>query len=1114
MLSTSAGSAAVEVSGCLGPHPQTVSSTNLVSSEQLPNISTTLPVNVGYSESPLQTQSEMKCEFQLPECCSQNQGSELMEHTHTVQEFPQANDTESDLSVEIETLNINFPKDVPLTFVRNVASKHRTGVHVQSEFGLAKFVPETTKSTKPCHMPVNVSEVDLLLFETSVKTPEQLLKPRMTNTMAAQTERGLLSHEHTGLMSPQVASGAESVNYDTNPEDSTVESENLQAAASDCTETAVSRGGSRLETGVEQVISEVSAQENLLETTPNFELHSELKAETHVNILTVVPHEETVIELLPRKKTGKIFMNNDIRASVEQGADSKTFESSTNLRSPHATTAATDLTNSIPKSVSPDKMGKRSLMSPTSPVSVKQENATMHSSKLEDKGDYKWPDEPFFLVAENMMMPIPAAQLETTDCGDSKWCDVWPTDSVYSSHSPEERECLLSPTNCFADDAQNDKKAVQMLVHESDFDDDGSRHSLHEIEESIDQLVSDVEMDETQLLKHLSCFQNPVVMSSDAHENDDVISEHLESESSVSSTAVTESQKPWRQGRIENSRPVRAEVKLLVKTCDTGREEIEIRSVKEYWDTEVAHGQGGSSDLKPSTFMLESFQEQIELPQNFELPAKNTPVKLMQSSSEFTNDERVLRPHELSQNESKLKRFENIQLGSDLSKNVEPVSSLGDSEGGYTSQRWQDHITNFFHLPHDNKLLDDAAMQKQKTSTQAEQDEKNGQHIQRLFIRSPDLTLSEPLNMLPSDENMKQQSSAANMRAHEIKKLLVRSPNFEDFITFPIVTPPPSLPSDLKPLSIIPTPPPQHLPKTKLFENLPKVPLASHEDLRSLSPLSQNISPKDIFFSFLPIDDISDIPDDLNSCPSFAQWLSMPSVAVTSSSTILLRGTAVAHPLTRAVSMPSLQYPVCPIGTELDEARVSSYHLSDAEDEQSQTNSLSSVPVPVPRSDTLPVFGQPNSSVLRSSGFSRSHHMKFFSSPSSSSSSSLHTEVIAPHMSPNSYQYNGRKSPNAFNSMSLNNCPSLTTTSRRSSGSPRQCDHKSDMNTLTCARTILSNTQGELDPWYLQTEFLLSPLVIPSGYCTWVPTPDQQRYSRGKEGVNFEVVILYTEKLW
>jgi hypothetical protein len=1149
MLSTSRGSAAVEVSGCLGPHfinpphPETFSSMRLVSSEEAAHISRTLPVNVGYPESTFQTQSEMKYEFHLPELCSQKQGCELTEHTHTVQEFPQPTGTESDLSVKIGTFNINFPKDVPLNFVRNIANKHRSSVHLQSDFDL-KFIPETlpVQSTKLCHLPVekalpvNVSEVGSLILESSAKTPD-LQKPKMISTMAAQTETDLpliidlLSHEDTDVRSSQVASGDESVNYITNPEEITVKCKNLQTAASNCTETEVSRGGSQLENGVEQIISEVPMQENLLETTANLGFHSKLKneiqaapiSETHVNIFTVLPHEETMIELLPRKKTGKICINNEIRTRVEQGSDSKTFENS-NLQSSHVTIAGSDVINSICTSGSADELSKTRLMSPTSPISVKPKNATKNSIKLEDSDDflrdYKWPDQPFFKVTE---------QLETTKSGDSKWSDVWPIDSVHNSCNPEERDCLLSPTNCFADDVfkfpytQNFDDDIEV----NDFVDDSSRHSLHEIEESIGQLISDVEMDETQLMKQLSCFKNPVVRNSDVHENDDVMNEHVESEITISNTAIAE--KPWKKGHMENRRPVRAEVKLLVKTCETGKEAIEIRSMKEYWDDEMAHGQQDSStyvsDLKASTCKLENFQEQLDLPQNSDSSAKNIPEKLMQSSSEFTNDERILHSCELAENELiKLKIFENIKLN-DLSKNVESMSSLGDLEEGYTSvssQGWQDDNMKFFHLSRDGKLLDDTALQKQKTSKQGKREENQ---IQRLFIRSPNLTLTEPLNMLPSEGNMKQQSSAAKIRPHEIKKLLVRSQNYEDFITFPIVTPPSSLPCDLKPPSIMPTPPPQHLPKTKLFENLPRVPLASDEDLRSLSSLNRNISLKNIFFSFLPIDDISDIPDGLNPCTSFARWMSMPSVTVRKcsflSNGIPLRGTTL-HPLTRAVSMPSLQRPVCPIATELHETHVSSYHRSDAEpkdwaslhsdeaessliiqssSDPNQTNSSSSVPVSTfSRSDTLPVFGQP-------SGFSRRCPMKFFSSPSSSSSS-LHTEIISHQMSPDLYKYHGQKSPNTFNSMSLNNCPSLMTTSPRSSGSPRQCNQKSDTNTLTCSQTIFSNTQGELDPWYLQTEFLLSPLVIPSGYCTWVPTPDQQTYSRGKEGVNFEISTL------
>jgi hypothetical protein len=253
----------------------------------------------------------------------------------------------------------------------------------------------------------------------------------------------------------------------------------------------------------------------------------------------------------------------------------------------------------------------------------------------------------------------------------------------------------------------------------------------------------------------------------------------------------------------------------------------------------------------------------------------------------------------------------------------------------------------------------------------------------------------------------------------------------------------------------------------------------------------------------------------------------MPSLAVgtgsPSSSSITLSETTLSHPLTRVVSMPPLQHPVYPIATELHETYVFSSHGSDPqlkelssvrgdEDENSfvmqsssgtnQTNSPSSVPLyTLSRPDILAIFGQPSSSLPRSPGSSRRQHMKKCVSSPSSSSSSLHSEIVVPHISPNFSRYQGRKSPN---------CPDLTKTPPRSSGSPRQCrcSENSNMSTLTCSQTTLSNTQGESDPWYLQTEFLLSPVAIPSGYCTWVPTPDQQTYSRGKEGVNFEILTL------
>lgn len=1172
MLSTSAGSAAVEGSGCMEPHcmkpphPQTVSNLRLITSEQLPHIPRTLPVNVGHSESTFHMQSEMRCEFQLPTFCSQRQGSELMEQTHTFQEFSQANDTESDLPVEIETFNINFPKEIPLSTGRSVANKHRTSVHIQSEFDLTQFFPEivSCQPTKPCQLPVektlpmNVSEVVSLPLETSVETVGLLTKPRMTSPAAAQTNgrlmliTDLLSNEHEGLVSSQVASGDKSVNYIINPEEITVECKNLQTAASNYTEIAVSEDGSQLGNIVEQVISEATVQESLLETTENFKFHSELKneiqaapiPETHVNVFTVLPHEETMIELLPRKITGKLNIENEIRARLEQSTYNKKFESSTNVGNFHDTIQQNDLFGSIPESKSPDELGETNVLSPTLSLFVKQRNSTKHSSKPEENSDplcdYKWHD--------NWQMT------------NGKWCNMWPIDSTHISHNPEKSECPLFSTDCSTNDvfkslcAQNDNTAVQVLVHESDFDedievnvfvDDNLRHSLHEIEETIDQLVSDVEMDETQLLKHLSFLESPIVKSSGAVENDDVICDSLGSENTISSTAVTQNEGPKKQGHFENNRPVRAEVKLLVKTCDTGKEAIEIRSMKEYLDVEVVHGQEDSpsmytTDLIASTCVSENFQEQPDFPQDLEPSAKHIPVKLMQSSSEFINDDSILHSHELSQNGSlKLKIFENIQLGSDLSKNMEPVSSMHDLKEGYTSVtsecRQEHNMGKYFHLSHDGKLLDDSTIQKPKMPKQREQEDRQLQQIQRLFIRTPNLALSEPLNMLPSGGSTKQQSSATNIKPHEIKKLLIRSPNYENFITFPIVTPPSSIPSDLRPLSITPTPPPQHLPKTKLFENLPRVPLASDEDLKSVSPLRQNISLENIFFSFLPIDDISDIPDGSNSCTHLSRSLSMPCLAVgigsPSSTTIPLSEATLSHPLTRVVSMPLLQHAVYPIATELNETYVSSSHSSYAEpkdwtsvcgdedeislimqssSDTNQTSSPSTIPVSTfSRQDILAMFGQPKSSLPKSPGSSRSYHMKkCVSSPSSSSS--LHTEIVVPHISPNFSRYCGRKSPDFFNSMSLNNCPDLTKTPPRSSGSPKQCRFSQNLNmsTLTCSQTTLSNTLGKSDPWYLQTEFLLSPVAIPSGYCTWVPTPDQQTYSRGKEGVNFEILTL------
>jgi len=385
--------------------------------------------------------------------------------------------------------------------------------------------------------------------------------------------------------------------------------------------------------------------------------------------------------------------------------------------------------------------------------------------------------------------------------------------------------------------------------------------------------------------------------------------------------------------------------------------------------------------------------------------------------------------------------------------------------------------------------------------------------------------------MLPLEGSTKEQNpsvmgvrSATKEKPQQIKKLLVRSPDFEDCITFPLISPPSSLPPDLHPFSFTPSPPPQQLPKTKLFENLPKVHLASEEDLRSLSPLSQNLSLQNLSFSFLPMDNLSNMPDSSNTSTPPAQWLSMPSLAAgtatplrATSSTISVNGTTLSPSLTRVLSMPSLQDPTSHIITELHESCVSLSHSSDAkrkgwaslldgEDETSlimqsscntsQTNSPSSMRVSTfPSSDTLPSFWRPISSSPRLSGSSiRYHGNKSISSPPSFSS--LQNGTAIPHKYSMFSRHHERGLPYCCPN------PTMTTPPR---GPPRQHtdSQESHENTSACPQTPLFNTQVVSDPWYLQTEFLLSPDIIPSGYCTWVPTPDQQSYSRGKEGVDF-----------
>ncbi|KDR18942.1 hypothetical protein L798_07344 [Zootermopsis nevadensis] len=836
---------------------------------------------------------------------------------------------------------------------------------------------------------------------------------------------------------------------------------------------------------------------------------------------------------------------------------------------------------------------------------------------------------------------------------------------------------------------KNDKNAVEKTIHVSDddddievnvFDEDNPRHSLHELEETVSQLVSDMEMDENQLLEHLSCLENEGVTSSKASDKDVLQNGNLKLENTMSNITSTQYESSQKHGPLEDNRSIRAEIKLLVKTSDTGKEEIEIRSMREYLDTEVSRRQ----EYVPSTFkgdpkasedMLKTFQEQVNLPHHLKLLDREISLKLNQSPG-FKNDESIRLSHELLQSDPShnIKICKGTTIGNDLLKNTECIPSVHNLKPAYTSvpSEHQYYSTEKPLLwPHDIKLIGDSATQEPKTHKKRQQENilndnkhhskyyqdqqheqyqsvkeesckysqektikqkireirnnnlemkveeteasakcppkikslKEGKHtqkmkqlenssetkltgryqqkvghkqsvveetqilqeqnaeetaetmqgksqirkprlkpkqqegkeenrqlqqIQRLFIRSPDFVLSEPVNLLPSDGGTKQRnspvvgvSSATKERSHQIKKLLVRSVDSENCITFPEVSPPSTLPSGLLPILITPSPPPQQLPKTRLFENLPQVPLASEEDLRSLSSLSQNIPFQNILFSFLPMDNQSDISDSSNTYTPTTHYLSMPSLLVrASSNTTSFNQKPLSSSLTKVASMPSLQDSTSII-TKFHKPYMSSSHNSDAEPKDwtslldnedepsvimqgslntSQIYSPSSVAASTFRiSDTHQSFLQPNPSPPRSPG-SSIHHSK---SPFSSFSS-FHSEVLIPHRSRAFYRHE-RTSPNIFS-----DCCSdpLITTSPKSPGTSKQHRHNqsSQVNTITsCPQTLSSNAQAISDPWYMQTEFLLSPSAIPSGYCTWVSTPNQQTYSRGKEGVDFKI---------
>jgi len=1334
MLSTPTSSAAVEGSGRLGPkgmkisHPCVVNSMKLMPTGEPSQISGNLCVNVGSTKTPLNTQSEKKFEFQLLTPPHQNQDSETMKQVDIIKELPPAIETESDSSFETETFNITFSKEVPLG-VTSEASNHRSSVHMQPEVDIIQFFPEIVpwqsidilNATHSC-LPEDgcthrrVSEVDSLLSQEHTQTSEPLLEPHMTiqtNSPLMQLTE-VLSNQDTGFVASQVESGDKPVSDTVNPEKLTLLHKDSQIVTSSATDTTVTKGGAdlnELETTVDQILSEMSMQDKLLDEALKFKFHSELKNEvlaapilkTHVNIFSVLPHEETVIELLPRKCAGNIY--NEVKVKLEQATDSNIHETSTNFVDVCNAVQQTDLISHSAEPKSTGNLDERRVVSLTPvPHSVKQRDATKHSNISEDRSDtlydYKWPDnwpdDIFAQVVDDTILPMSIGHLEPSSSRDSEWVHIWPSDAgIEISNSSEESDCMAWSTNLSTNPfkslcAPSDKNSIQITNHASKFDkcirtdvfdEVNPRHSLHELEETVSQLISDVEMDESQLLKNLSCLESAVAKHS--HSSGDALlqSDHLEPEKTISNAKTLHCESFKKQEPFVDSRPIRAEVKVLVKTSDTGKEVIEIHSMREYLDTEVTPGQEGSlsvfsADLKSSMGVLENFQKQQNFPQNVELSEKHIPLKLTQTSSGFRIDKNIQLSHELSQNDMPNRNmFQNVQIGSDLSKNVEYFPLEHDQNQAYSSvlPEYQQHsIQKPFVLPPDG-LLDDSAVhkpkmykerqklhiqegnkqalcyedqqheqywsgkkshkyrQQQKTEqqlkafescnleikiednkenskfspevqnikyfekvkepqrmsemgtngncqqvivhqksvleqTQIFQDHKDkekihtihpgGQHgkhginpeqeqkrqdgqfhqIQRLFIRSPDFTLSEPLNMLPLNASNKQQCVAVKEQSQYIKKLLVRSADFEDCITFPIVTPPSSLPTKLHPLLFTPSPPPQQLPKTKLFENLPKAPLVSKEDLHCVSPLSHNSPPQNLFFSFLPMDNVSDMPDGLNTYTPLARWFSMPSLVMEpicpSSSTTSLNGTTISSCLTRVVSLPSLQDSLPPLHTQHNESCLSSYHSSDEGPKDRSTlindgneiscimqnfsnTSHTSSPLSVPfstftRPDMQTSFWQQNSSSPLSPGFSRRHCDKTLGSSHSSLFSSCHNEAAASYRSAVCSIHHGRKLPDVFKSISSSYLPNpMITPLHKSPGTIRKHrqGHTSCVDTIACSQTPSSNMQGILDPWYLQTDFLLSPVVIPSGYCTWVPTPDQQIYNRGKDGADFKISV-------
>ena len=890
------------------------------------------------------------------------------------------------------------------------------------------------------------------------------------------------------------------------------------------------------------------------------------------------------------------------------------------------------------------------------PRSVKHKSALKHKPEKRDDSvyDYKWPDN--WPDEDPNNIPDDLVMLMSDDEMNEDFKDNW--SSVWSINPPDPNSEDLSKTSSnvalkfFAKNLLFTEGKVQTNDFDDDietniFEEDNPQHSIRELEETMNQLVSEVEMDETQLLKHLSSLDNiPTLQEKFTLPSSTMEPEKLTNEAALHESS-TKSPSPNAKNVGNNKR---AEVKLLIATKESGKKAIEVHSIDENVESTVGVKNKNvpfttdskslhlNQPLKDVNELLSSSQtlskvdilhtkDSSSIQSQFEVYSENsfcnTPTiisdnlqienedtgfienrpeledsKQMEKSifpenSQFQIQRLLVRTHgnepetkitpkqsksrRRKSNKSKLPKtqtqnsenekqqaiitYTNAEYNTDQpnscennltqskcqtpqnSKEIFLTEKLTPVETKLEEEQVQNSNMNIA-SQHELKFQEDnqekvtgmhpkrrhRKHKKKSKQQECKEETEQSQQIQRLFIRTPEITLNEPLDMIPvkqnisklcrESEDLKRNISEEKEKSHEIKKLLVRSPGSEDFLTFPISSLSRSMSPDLSPLSITPPPPPQQLPKTKLFANLPKVPLASEEDLRSISPMSSNISLQNLLISFFPMDESADSSDDSDTFIQPARWLSLPSLVVrtmtpmtASINTISLDNILIPPSLTRVVSLPSLQTSECAKIIDITEstetsssnvdkeskAKVDWASLVDEEDESSCNF----------YSDSYPPITQTNTQVNvtpSKSPRSRRHHGKKLKNSSSTSLDTLIDNSATPSFSPRFSRRKRRKSPaNVFGSSYANYSfnPQDTPTPPRSPGARRHIrnERSSHRDPPSHSQSTSCIPNASSDPWYLQTEFLLPPSVIPSGYCTWVPNPDHQADSRGKEGV-------------